>query len=566
MRPPRFFHSRGVTIVLVLVLSILGFATLAGPIYVHAAAPTLVQTAQSSSGLCNTSCVVGWPGSVSIGDLIVVHTLCMGPQGATTVTDNAGSTFTRIVTAGGANPPQTSIWEAFARGGGNDAVTVTWTACAVTGNPVGAFSEEEFTGVASIGNTFTTGVNQVICNTSCTDTQSLTVTVSNALVYETFDVFNIQVAANCPTFTNGVSEITTQTLICVNNSVPGTYSQGRTLYNPNRGIGVNSFSMQASMLGASNSNGVLHTLLELDPAGGTPSNLGTQTACFGNCGNPAITLANTNSTHTVNFNGSIELFYQFQSSLNGQVLNITANVAKTYSNGNSLVLGVYTIPICNPGQPPFSPICPAALQKSSTIQNPQKGMNSFTNLAVPVSIGQWVGLAFTATFGGMDLNDTNTQVPMSQASDGGGTLNPTVSTSTTFSATSKIGLWSYLTGNTITGIPPPPTTGAANCSGILDCILPSVVFSLCANQTPQCQNASALVWALILSIVSLFFVFRAGGNLMPGIRIPIGEAFTLALLVWIFVLSGLQLLFVWVPLFFFFVAAVVFGKKTGTFL
>src|SRR5438445_6243326 len=43
----------------------------------------------------------------------------------------------------------------------------------------------------------------------------------------------------------------------------------------------------------------------------------TVTQCYGNCGNPAITLDNTNSSHTVNFNQSITLFYEFQSNLNG---------------------------------------------------------------------------------------------------------------------------------------------------------------------------------------------------------------------------------------------------------
>lgn len=560
----RTFHPRSLSIVLVLVLSVLGYAALTGPIAVHATAPSLVQSAKSGL-LCTTQCTTGWNSAVSVGDLLVVHTICYGPNGATSVSDQAGSTWIQLIGAGGANPQQILIFYAFARGGGNDAITVTWVNCSISGNPLGAWSQEEFSGVASIGNTFTTGLNQVTCNTSCTDTQSLTIQANTALVYETFDVFNIVSASNCPTFTNGVSEITSQTLLCTNNSPAGVYDQGRTVYNPNRGIGVNSFSMQASALGASNSNGVLHILVELDPAGGTPSNLGTQTACFGNCGNPAVTLANTNSTHSVNFNSSIELFYQFQSNLNGQVLNVTANVAKTYSNGNSLVLGVYTIPICSPGQPPFTPICPAALQKSVTIQNPTKGVQTFSNLAIPVSIGQWVGFAFTATFGGMDLNDTNTQVQINQASDGGGALNPTISQSTVFSAVSKIGLWGFLTGNTITGIPPPPTTGGT-CAGFLDCILPNWVFSLCTNQTPQCQNASALLWAMILSIVSVFFVFKAGGNFMPGMRLPIGEIFLMAMLVWIFILSGLQLLFVWVPLFFFFVVSLIVGKKTGTFL
>lgn len=470
------------------------------------------------------------------------------------MSDQAQSTWTNILTNGRA-----TIWTAFAKGSGNDLVTVTDT-CNPLGSPADALSINEFTGVGSIGSlVHNDAINDPSCSSNCVKTNTINISVNNALVFEGFEDYNPTGGA-CPTITNGgSSQITIVTLPCLN-GVAGSFSQGRSIYSPNRGIGINSFSMSAN-----NWAEVGHELVELDPSGGAPSNLGTQTACFGNCGNPAVTLANTNSTHTVNFNSSIELFYAFQSNLNGQILNITANVAKTYSNGNSLVLGVYTIPICSPGQPPFTPICPAALQKSVTIQNPMKGSNPFTNLAIPVSTGQWVGFAFTATFQGMDLNDTNTQVSMNQATDGGGQLNPTISQSTVFSTVSKVGLWGFITGNTITGIPPSPNVGGT-CAGFLDCILPNWVFSLCTNQTPQCQNASALLWAMILSIVSVFFVFKAGGNLMPGIRLPIGEIFLMAMLVWVFILSGLQLLFVWVPLFFFFVVSLLIGKKTGTFL
>lgn len=567
MKLDRFRNPRSVSVVLVLVLGILGFATLTGPVYVHAAAPALVQSVAGASLVDMVSSNLGWPNAgVSTGDLLLVHADCMVGGNPTAVSDSAADVFTQIVTGA-----RLTVFAAFAKAS-SASVTVSGGSCSFGGSPGGSFSINEYSGVASIGNiaghfgSINAGC-QAAPGPSCTDTVSITIQVNNALLVEPFDVVN-PAGSVCPTITNGgASQITSNTLQCLN-GLAGSWSQGRTVYSPNRGIGINSLSMTAATFSGQAGQSVEHALIELDGPGGTPSNLGTQTACFGNCGNPAVTLANTNSTHTVAFNQSIELFYSFQSNLNGQVLNITANVAKTYSNGNSLVLGVYTIPSCSAGQPPFSPICPGALQKSSTIQNPSKGMNSFTNLAIPVSNGQWVGLAFTATFGGMDLNDTNTQVPINQASDGGGALNPTVSQSTVFASLSKIGLWGFLTGNVITGIPPPPTTGAggSNCSGILDCILPSLVFSLCSNQTPQCQNASALVWALILSIISLFFVFRTTGNLMPGVRIPIGEAFTLALIVWIFVLSGLQLLFVWVPLFFFFIAAVIFGKKTGTFL
>jgi hypothetical protein len=542
----RIFHPRTISIVLVLVLSILGVATLTGPIIAHAAGPALVQTASNGVTLCDNTCNVQPNNPVSSGDLLIVHTFCMAGGSIAGVSDQAGSAWTETV----ANSRGT-IWSAFAKSTGTDTISTTWSNCNFSGSNAGAFSFEEFSGVGSIGN----NAKQLGCTGGCTDTIMVTITTNNALVYEGFDVYGGGLGS-CPTITNGASEITTQTLQCLN-GLASAYSIGRTTYNPNRGIGVNSFSMQTS---ASQSTG--HEVVELDPPGGAPTNLGTQTACFGNCGSPAVTLANTNSTHTVNFNQTVTLFYQFQANLNGQVLNMTTQVAKSYSNSNTLLVGVYTIPVCSVGQTPFSSVCPGLLQKSTSVTNPVKGANSVTNLAIPVSNGQWVGIAISATFNGMDINDTNTQVVMLQTA---GVMPPVISVDSTFSTTAKVALYAYLTGNTITGIPPPATTGG-NCAGFLDCIVPNLVFALCTNQTPTCQNSSALLWAILLAIFFSFFIWKMGANVLPGVRLPFGEIFLLMVLVWIFIMSGLQLLFVWVPLFFFFVISLFVGKKTGVYL
>src|SRR6266699_3603860 len=57
------------------------------------------------------------------------------------------------------------------------------------------------------------------------------------------------------------------------------------------------------------------TFQSVASGGGGGTVAGTQ--CYGNCRSPRITLANTNSTHTINFNQTITLFYQFQSNING---------------------------------------------------------------------------------------------------------------------------------------------------------------------------------------------------------------------------------------------------------
>src|SRR5690242_7246848 len=328
MKLDRFRRPWPLSIVLVLVLSLLVLSTSIGPVKVYAASPALVQSGSLGS-LCDGTCQQGFGVAVSVGDFILVHSFCeAGAGGVSTVTDSASDSYTNIV----ANSRGT-IWAAIVKTTGTGSITVTYSNCNFSGSPAGTFSWEEFSGVGNIGNTN----KQLGCTGGCTDTITLTVGTNNALIYEGFDVYGGGLSS-CPTITNGgSSQITSQNLQCLN-GLASSWSVGRTVYAANRGIGVNSLSMQTS---ASQLTG--HEVVELDPPGGTPSNLGTQTACFGNCGNPAVTLANTNSTHTVNFNQSITLFYQFQSNLNGQVLNITTNVAKSYNNGNSLILGVYTI-------------------------------------------------------------------------------------------------------------------------------------------------------------------------------------------------------------------------------
>src|SRR5947208_1437619 len=117
-----------------------------------------------------------------------------------------------------------------------------------------------------------------------------------------------------------------------------------------------------------------------------PSSSGGQTVtvtqCYGNCGNPAITLANTNSTHTVNFNQTITLFYMFQSNVNGFLLNVTTSMAKSYlAIPNGPAFRVYTIQSCPLGQAPFSPKCTGLLQAKSPEQStysPLKGKIYFS--------------------------------------------------------------------------------------------------------------------------------------------------------------------------------------------
>jgi len=180
--------------------------------------------------------------------------------------------------------------------------------------------------------------------------------------------------------------------------------------------------------------------------------------CYGNCGTPAVTRANTNSTHTTNFNSSITQFYEAQSNLNGIVNNITARVAKSYTNGMSVTLGLYTVdPSCN--GLPFSAICPAFLQSSAKFTNPSKGDISLST-AVQISNGQWIGISISAAFNGIDMNDTNTLVNLFQTNG----RTPAALFSATGIGTSKMGLYAWVTGNSIIIGPGGPGTNSAGCS------------------------------------------------------------------------------------------------------
>lgn len=289
------------------------------------------------------------------------------------------------------------------------------------------------------------------------------------------------------------------------------------------------------------------------------------TQCYGNCGTPAVTLVNTNSTHAFNFNQSITFFYEFQSNLNGFLLNITTSIAKTYTN-QFVSLGVYEIASCAQGVTPFSGACPGLLLQSSQVGgNPLlKGKVSlgFANGQIAVQNGQWVGISVTATYSGLDLNDTNTNVGLFTTQ---GANPPAITASSLTSCACKMGLWAFITGNVVTGPGAITPTSACPSFATLDCILPFLVNGLCSNVTPQCQSSSALVWILGLTIVSELAIGMGFDRIRPGSQVPIGETFVLMLLIWTFIMTGLSLLFLWVPVFFFMIAALMFSKHTGRF-
>jgi hypothetical protein len=299
--------------------------------------------------------------------------------------------------------------------------------------------------------------------------------------------------------------------------------------------------------------------------GGTfnPSGAGGQTVtvtqCYGNCGTPAITLTNTNSTHTVNFNQSITLFYPFQSNINGFILNVTTNVAKNYNNGQGIVEAIYTVPTCPLGQSPFTQQCPGYLASGwNVIGNPGKGKISNGNYQIPISNGQWAAVSISGVFAPLDLNDTNTPLVVSQTQGGGCACPPpaAISQSSVYSSSFKMGLWAWIVGNVVTS--QPPTSPSVNACAGLDCILTEATNSFCTNVTTACQTGSALFWVIILTIISIVFVVFAFSAILPEAnigRMGIGELAILFFVGWIVIFTSFNLLSIYVLLLTFFIVA-----------
>jgi hypothetical protein len=132
---------------------------------------------------------------------------------------------------------------------------------------------------------------------------------------------------------------------------------------------------------------------------------------------------------------------------------VTTQVAKSYSNGETIAIGLYTVdPTCTGSNRPFTPQCPGFLvQQQGLASNPNKGSFSMTS-NTPIQNGQWFGVAVTGGFQGLDLNDTNLVVTPSQAA---GQI-PTVISQ--YSATAALGvshlaLYAFIRGNSITAGP-----------------------------------------------------------------------------------------------------------------
>jgi hypothetical protein len=492
----------------------------------------------------------------SAGDALLVNIYGVGVFNSFSVTDSEANTFTERVCSisGSWAGSSTYIFTTLAATSGSDTVTVA------TGGATRAFGFTvlDYSNVASFG---VSATNQND-NTGNTGTSTVTLTGTQSSLSAIIEAVYFTGSGTQPTLTNDNGQITRDN---INTGAP--VCNGELCRSTDIAAPSTSFSLSFDYAGTSCPLGpcfISHSALELTGTSGGAS-ITQVTNCYGNCGSPAITLANTNSTHNVAFNQSITLFYEFQPTINGFFLNATTNVARAYTNGQQVFLGLYLIPSCPLGSSPFSASCPGNLQGSTTFTNPNKGKIALTlSNSLSITAGQWAAVAVSCLFAPCDLNDTNTNANIFQTN---GVMPAVIQQSSQLtSCACKTGLWAFVRGNVITNIPPVSAPGGS-CAG-LDCILPNVVNSFCNNVTPTCQTGSSLFWVFVLTIVSIATLSYILGETLPSVnlgRLGIGEMGILLFIGWLALFESFSLISAWVMILVFFIVSWLFlGRLKGT--
>ncbi|TLX84224.1 MAG: hypothetical protein E6L04_07395 [Thaumarchaeota archaeon] len=453
------------------------------PNYAHASgSPTIVSSAvQAGCGSTNAACQLAM--TLIAGNVVIVS--CgIDSGGCVSISDSLANTWTLQ-----ASFASGKLWSSSITIGGSDLINIA--SPSAFSSVVGV----QYSGVVALG---TPVKASGVVATPVTVQSSLT-TTTNSITFEGFQ-FQNQGGLGCDTSTaqNGQSKITDA---CTNVSGFGWYiSAWSTIV-----TGTNNYGINVSGLGGANIV-YSHFLIELQ--GSQPQTTTIITQCYGNCGSPPITIINTNTTHTVNFNQSYSLFYEFQSNLQGKINNVTVNLGKSYSNGQQVGLGLY-LANCGAGQIPFTLQCAGTLQPGASLSspNPSKGKFTIKGGDATVSSGTWVAIAVTGLFSGLDLNQTNA----SCGTTGSGICNNppgmlftrgtipqlisdssacTVSVSPcNISGISNTLLYAWITGSIIAGaIPPPTSAGCINAD--LSCFL---VASACGLTPSNCFIGGSII-------------------------------------------------------------------------
>src|SRR5437667_506915 len=491
------------------------------------------------------------------GDALIVAIYGEGAFNNFALSDTQGNSYTERVSsiAGSGTAASTYIFTTLANGAGGDVLTVT------TGGAsrIFGYSFMDYSNVLGFGVTATD--QQDSAGASAVSTVTLTNTQgSGSAIVENLFTTGFGGGGTSAVLTNNQG----QTVRDSGGTNPCAFNAQTICESTDFPAAATTFalSITVSWTGGIPPYPLSHSALEL--TGVSTAATTTVLQCLGNCGNPAITLANTNSTHTINFNQSITLLYEFQSPFTGFILNVTTNMAKTYNNGEGVIEAIYTVPSCPFGQTPFTQQCPGYLASGwNVIGNPGKGRLTNGNYRIPIANGQWAGITITAVFSGLDLNDTNTNVAIFQTQGGGCACPPpaTITQAALFNGASKIGLWAWIEGNIISS-QPPPVPSSPSCFG-LDCILTNAVNSFCTIVTTPCQTGSSLFWIIVLTIISVVAIVFSFAQILPEAnigRMGIGELAILIFVGWVVIFTSFNLLSIYVLLLTFFIVAALSAK------
>ncbi|HYT45175.1 MAG TPA: hypothetical protein VEP90_22805 [Methylomirabilota bacterium] len=474
---------------------------------------------------------------VTTGDTIAVNVYGIGIFNNFAVSDGQGNSYLEKVSSitGSGSGVSTYIFTTLSTLGSGSLLVVV-----ATGGPNRVYEmiALDYSGVARIG---TSGTEQNDnSGNSGTSTVSLTGTSSSSIMIDDF--------------AQGGSAIT----LTQNNGQTIRDSATNGGFTPCQN-GCKASDSSSPILGWSWSGGscspctISHSSLELQ---GNLNTNPTVSQCYGNCGTPAVTAVNTNSTHTINFNVSQTYIYISQIQLTGFIVNMTMNIACNPTpfgpcKNNQPFLGVYTTNTNCVGSSAFTTGCPGNLISSSSSSTYIKG--KFTQpLNIPVFVGQWLGVAFSASQSGFDINDTNTNVPVVNTQ---GIMPLTVSTVTS-QGNSKANVYAWIVGQSpVTGGPPTGPTGPC---GLLDCVLLGLIRSGCGIETASCLVGAGFFWMILLSGVVIGMVLW--GEKKVGFSVIPGEFFVFVPISFTFLFFEIGIFPFWVPIFMFIVLLLLFAS------
>ena len=470
---------------------------------VHATIPTYDRSTKVD---CNASSCASTSLATSAGDLIIVTIDCWSSTGSIgTTTDTLSTTFT---TANSLTLAQTGFTSytmlTGTSAGGSDTVTVNKGGCSSAFSNQFSFSVDIYSFVTGIG--ITNKNFGSVGSGSGSDTLTMIIQ-PNSFIYETLAANNGN--ANCPVDSGSSGQTIRDTFACA--QAGGNVINGIVMDRQYTNGG--STPSTAAWSATASSSFFFHMTIELLASGASVT---TVSNCYGNCGTPAVTTTNTNSTKGINFNITQTYFYENQVIFPALIVNMSAQIACSYGTAQcpyaeTLTLGLYATQTQCFGAVPFTPTCPAQLVASSQTISPSKGLFTFS-VNYGVFTGQWIALGFTGSRSGLQINDTNTSVNIFNTFGFPATLSNVAS-----QGTSKAEVFAWAVGNTVIGGGIIPASSLCNQNVDFLCTLQQAACGL----TPSNCLVGGLILGIIYSIVTIFFLeivlFKLGMTMgLPG--------------------------------------------------